>query len=290
MTGTKIIKLKLEEGGTADKLPSLKVDVVDKGMVDKALGVYRETMHMGNFTAHPEEKHDEYHQSVLEATKDCNVNSATLGMVADILQSKDYVEEMERAKGAQFRSVVSDKMGFFLTALIQNSEHSMFRIKATKTMDYIGYQLKGDKTIIVDGNVGVATGSQMEGGTIIVDGSEQSHLGSNMRGGFIHLKGNARDYVGTRMSGGEIIIDGNVGTVVGREMTDGKITIGGNVESNVGIEMSGGEIHIKGDVERDWVGSEMRGGIIRVDGESKGVSRWYKRGEIWHKGKKVRPE
>ncbi|HVX13621.1 MAG TPA: formylmethanofuran dehydrogenase subunit C [Pirellulales bacterium] len=54
---------------------------------------------------------------------------------------------------------------------------------------------------------------------------------------------------------------------IGAQMAGGEIRVEGPAGRHLGSEMSGGRIHVTGDAG-DWTGAEMRGGFIRVDGRA----------------------
>lgn len=68
---------------------------------------------------------------------------------------------------------------------------------------------------------------------------------------------------------GEIVVEGDCSRVkwMGAEMTGGRLLIDGQAGMHLGSEMRGGLIEVRGDVG-DWVGAEMRGGRIHVHGRA----------------------
>ena len=126
--------------------------------------------------------------------------------------------------------------------------------------------------IIIDGDIGMHLGEEMEGGIITVAGNAGSWVGSMMKNGTIEVKGNAGDYVGaayrgsTRgMGGGTVIVHGNAGNEVGCFMRGGLIKVYGSVGEFVGIHMRKGTIFVQGNSE-GRAGAEMTGGKIVVCG------------------------
>ncbi|MFH0860853.1 MAG: hypothetical protein V1921_06595 [Candidatus Altiarchaeota archaeon] len=286
MAQEKIIKLRLEDAAGGDKLPKLMDDKVDEKAIQKLLGVYKTTRHEGQLRDYTTEMHEKYFQSMLDSTREFNVNSASLKEIANVLQKEYYPQELLKSKADNLRPVASDKIGLFLSALIENSEHGVFTIEASESIGYIGYRLKAGKMITLLGDAGPCTGHEMSGGEIIIDGSQDNWLGCRMSGGTIQVNGDAKGYTGDHMSGGTINISGRAEHVIGRGMRGGKITIGKNAGRIVGFNMIDGEIHVKGDVD-ELVGEHMGGGIIRVDGELKGVYPDCYGGEIWQANTKV---
>ncbi len=141
--------------------------------------------------------------------------------------------------------------GFFLSALVNHSKESTFKI-VTELLDErvncLGYELSDQKCIYVKGDVG-------------------DNIGEEMKRGFIHIMGNTEDRAGFNMQDGIIIIERNA-------------------KKNSGIHMQGGHILIKGNAGED-LGKNMIGGRIEVNGEIGYISEDC-RGEIYHRGKRIR--
>ncbi|MFH0860844.1 MAG: hypothetical protein V1921_06550 [Candidatus Altiarchaeota archaeon] len=204
MTGTKIVKLKLEEG-SGEKLPELKENVVDA-----ALRVWQETPYQGVY---------EYTERILSKTEGLNVNSKQLQEIISRLE-EDYSD------GRKY----DEEAGLFLTALMRNSGNFRFRIKTEVPLSYVGYLLDEDKTITVNGNVGDNLGEEMENGRIIVNGHARTKAGDGMRGGKIEIKGSAGNAAAHCMRGGELHVQGGTGKATALNMTGGTLKVKGKIE------------------------------------------------------------
>ena len=79
-------------------------------------------------------------------------------------------------------------------------------------LNILGYRNPKKLHLIIEGDVGIWTGEEMEGGRVIV-------------------KGNCGDVTGEKMKGGEIIIKGNCGGNTGRDMKGGTLILEGEVEA-----------------------------------------------------------
>ncbi|MFH0860843.1 MAG: hypothetical protein V1921_06545 [Candidatus Altiarchaeota archaeon] len=214
MTGTKVIKLKLDGDGAAEKLPRLK-----EGVVEKAVEIYRQGV-MGIM----EESH---YTQLLESTKGLDATS-------DALQ--EILEKLEKRFGNQ--KYFETTAGILLTTLIQNSSHDKFRIKPSIPLNYLGYNLSGDKELTVDGSVGELTGHRMGEGIISIMGDAGDNTGKNMRWGTINVVGNAGNNTGEEMTAGNINVRGNSGVRTGHAMFGGQISVGGKIKS-IGIPYFG---------------------------------------------------
>ena len=157
-----------------------------------------------------------------------------------------------------------DKIGIYLSHIINKSLDNKIIIHVNDSLNYLGYlntkeliikghagnwigwNMKSGK-IHVYGNVGNGIGFEMRGGKIIVNGDAGCDVGYKMRKGIISVKGNVVWKVGREMKNGMIVVEGNAGWSVGMWMGDGKIIINGDAGNQVGNSMIGGEIHINGD-------------------------------------------
>ncbi|MFH0860867.1 MAG: hypothetical protein V1921_06665 [Candidatus Altiarchaeota archaeon] len=280
MTGTKIIKLKLEEGRASETLPQLMGDDLMA-----AVKIFKRIEYGGNM-------HD-YYDEALKATKKMNIVPAAMMELPNLLKQEHSSEENYGVTA-----------GLYMTALMQNSPYSMFTVPNMPEVDGLGFKLKGDKRIIALGYVGKSLGSHMEGGSIHVMQSATDDVGLGMRGGEIRIDGNAGHRIGSRMEKGKITVIGYGCDKVADGMKGGKIEIGGSVGRGLGSHMEGGEIHVKGDVGMK-LAFFMRGGKITVDGDIVSVSgttviaggKSFLRmedeifgGEIWNKGERIFPK
>ncbi|MFH0860828.1 MAG: hypothetical protein V1921_06470 [Candidatus Altiarchaeota archaeon] len=264
MTGTKIVKLKLENANAPGRLPSLR-----ESTAEKVLSVFMATEYV---------EPDECYLSFREQTKDLNVTSSQLQKIIRALE-----------RGHIKNTTDSHKAGMLVSAFIQNSTETEFHIQSKIPLGCVGYRLQGDKKITIEGDYGDATGWEMKSGSIHVKGHAGMHPGIAMEGGTIIVDGNAGLGTGYVMSGGKIHVKGNVGEETGYKMSNGTIEVDGSSRDQTGFGMHGGTLHIGGNAGKE-TGNDMGGGIIKVDGKISGISGSYKKGEIWEAEVKVRPK
>ncbi|MFH0860852.1 MAG: hypothetical protein V1921_06590 [Candidatus Altiarchaeota archaeon] len=283
MTGTKVIKLNLEDGGSAEKLPKL----MDSGVEDVVKA----------FTEVKFKSVDEYYGLVTDRVRDFDVTQLQLQRVLNSIEAQ-----------AGSRKFFERDAGLFLTALIQTSDRDEFALEPTMPIGYLGHKLAGGKKITVKGNVGNQIGHLMQDGTVIIEGSAQNFTGyemtggeiiikgdvgastgNNMRGGKIHVIENAGDLTAQRMAGGMIEVDGKVGHHTGENMQAGTIKVKGDAGVGTGCGMEGGLIELGGNAGAN-TGELMRGtGKIIVNGKIESISSEYSTGEIWEGSTKMRP-
>ncbi|MFH0860863.1 MAG: hypothetical protein V1921_06645 [Candidatus Altiarchaeota archaeon] len=212
MTGTKVVKLKLE-GGSAGQLPRLK----DDATVEKAVRVYEENKGMSLKDSDPLMFSDErawsrYYDKISEELGDINVDSVQLQRIYDAILPNYALDE----SGTQ-------RAGMFLTALIQKSKESELKLTLHHPVDALGYKLKAEKTVRIKGNIGSHTGYDMERGRFEIDGNAENKTGIFMKNGVIHITGNAGYFTGTGMENGELRIDGKTADRVSPNFRGGKI-------------------------------------------------------------------
>ncbi|MFH0860786.1 MAG: hypothetical protein V1921_06260 [Candidatus Altiarchaeota archaeon] len=193
MTGTKVVKLKLDGEGH-EKLPKL---MDDKVVVEAALGIYGGTKYQGEWGEIPK-----YHQEVMRKAGELNVNTIQLQKIIDILYG-------EFGGGKE----LDKKLGLFTTALIQASSHDKFSIKPPLPMSWLGFQLKGNKNITVEGDAWNWVGFEMEGGTLRIGGNVGDDLGWGMKGGRIEVGKEAGHNAGNQMEGGTIDVKEKIRSV-----------------------------------------------------------------------------
>ncbi|MFH0860798.1 MAG: hypothetical protein V1921_06320 [Candidatus Altiarchaeota archaeon] len=248
MTGTKIVKLKLEDGGAADRLPKLRTHTVDAALSLWDSIEYRSTDY----------SRDVY-EKLLEETRDFNVTNEDIQAIADRLEKnfskKDDIYSPHKA-------------GILLTVIMQNSSENAFRLKTKTPLSYLGYRLFGGKKITIEGNVDENVGRHMRDGHIHVKGSTGMNAGHGMRNSTIRIDKYGGYWLGREMGeGGEIYVGGDASQNIGQEMTGGKIEVTGNVDNYAGTRMEAGQIIIHGNA-RHHLGEEMRGGSINVAGNT----------------------
>ncbi|MFH0860779.1 MAG: hypothetical protein V1921_06225 [Candidatus Altiarchaeota archaeon] len=232
MTGTRVVKLKLEDGQRSGNLPNLKDPLVEKALrlYDLREGVSVDPTEAGFW---------DYHNDVTFEAGDLNVSPSQLQEVYSSLESR-------HGGDSQF----SIRAGLLMTALIQSSKASEFNLTVASPLDYIGFSLRAennaDKRVTINGNVG-------------------DHTGDRMRGGEIHVTGDAGDYSGYSMHGGIIRVDGSVKDDTGVAMVSGKIEVGGNAGQRTARLMRGGEVHVHGNAG-DETADQIEAGTLKVDG------------------------
>ncbi|MFH0860776.1 MAG: hypothetical protein V1921_06210 [Candidatus Altiarchaeota archaeon] len=270
MTGTKVIKLMLEAGGS-EKLPALKETIVDA-----AIAAYLKIASPG-VVLRTGDLREEYFSTMKEATSDLNVNSRDLQRVYDVI-FESRREERDFSK----------KAGFFLSALIDNSSHNAFDITSAVPLDFIGFKLGVNKKLTLEGDVGKDAGMNLAGGEMHVHGNAGEEIGREMKLGKITVDGSVSGFAGYLMAGGDIMIMGNGGGATGDRMSGGNIHVKGNTGVQTGVSMTGGTIRVEGNAGRN-TGDGMRGGAIYVGGNIEDISKEYVDGEIWEAGVLKRP-
>ncbi|MFH0860811.1 MAG: hypothetical protein V1921_06385 [Candidatus Altiarchaeota archaeon] len=263
MTGTKIVKVRLDGNGAGDGLPRLREDPT----VKKAVDLFESLPY--NISASDDSK---YFDGVIDGCEGWNLQSPEIQKTLDTL-----IEKHSMSAGFIKRA------GLFISALIEGSTHRKFDLEVHQPLDYIGYHLRGGKEITLKGDVGKGLGFGMggiEASSITLDGNAGFGVGGWMCSGKIHVKGDAGNSVGFCLGKfffpdmGErgiplphtpplIIIDGNAGTETGNGMREGKIQVNGEMGENAGPSMDGG--------------------IIEA-GKVKGVSAHFKWGRIYENG------
>ncbi|MFH0860868.1 MAG: hypothetical protein V1921_06670 [Candidatus Altiarchaeota archaeon] len=185
MTGTKVVKLNLENGGFQEGLPSLK-----KNAVVEAVAIFMQAEYSGA---------DTYYDKVLAET-------AGLDMKPQEIQ--ETLEMLEKGYGHEEHFPV--RAGSLLTALMQNSSQQEFSIKPKTPLDFLGYRLHDGKKITVEGDVGGYLGREMRNGTIHVNGNSGNHTAAGMGGGTIEVDGDAGEYTASIMHGGVLKVNGKI--------------------------------------------------------------------------------
>ncbi|MFH0860831.1 MAG: hypothetical protein V1921_06485 [Candidatus Altiarchaeota archaeon] len=266
MTGTKVVKLKLEGGGgLAERLPELRDTLVEKAMI-----AYGGLAYDRNYQL--------FYPPLLESLRDFDVMPKELQAISDRLR-----EVYSGQNG------FSEIAGMFLTALVQNSNTSEFKLKLKSPLNLIGIGLSKGKDLTVEGDVGELLGAFMEGAKIHVTGKAGDLVGRSMEKGTIKVDGDAGNQAGLHMENGTIEIGGNTGYALGDGMRAGSITVGGNTGNELGLAMQWGYIKVEGDAG-DMIGEFMEGGTIEINGKMGKIHSEYKDGVIIHQGRQVRPK
>ncbi|MFH0860860.1 MAG: hypothetical protein V1921_06630 [Candidatus Altiarchaeota archaeon] len=235
MTGTKVVKLKLEAGGD-DSLPLLKDPIAEK-----IATLYKDTA--DRYRTDPSAQY----MMVEPHTRKFNLNSGQIQTILLALE-KTFGED----EHFHWRA------GIILSALINNSKDKEFRIKTATPLSCLGYNLKGKK-LVVDGDVGNLTGAHMINGELVVNGNAGDNTGWDMHHGRIRITGNAGARTGHHMSGDTIIkVEGDAGAETGHLMHDGVIDVGGRIESisRAFLEWPDGKMQMRGEIwnkgEKVW--------------------------------------
>jgi len=162
----------------------------------------------------------------------------------------------------------SEKAGIFLTALVENGREEDFVIHTSTLGQLVNHLGKGNtKNILVKGDVGSHTATEMKKGKITIEGDEHGYAGLRMEGGLIEILGNAGEVIGWDMRNGMIIVHGNAEYNTGNEMGGGEIIVYGDVGFFTGRGMKGGRLRVKGNAG-DFTGEDMEGGIIWIEKDS----------------------
>ncbi len=124
------------------------------------------------------------------------------------------------------------------------------------------------RTLLIEGDVGLGLGTQMQGGSIQVLGQVMDFAGCQMRGGVIRISGDAGNFLGgprpgrrSGMSGGRVVVTGNVGHHPGHCMRRGTIVMLGDCGDGMATDMVAGTIVAGGNVG-ELVGAGMRRGTV----------------------------
>ncbi|MFH0860797.1 MAG: hypothetical protein V1921_06315 [Candidatus Altiarchaeota archaeon] len=201
---TKVVKLKLEGGGEAERLPKLMEG--DMKTCRKVFEAYDPHMGEGDYG------------DMLKATKGLNVDSKQLENILRDLHA-NYSQDRNFADGA----------GLLLSALVNNSEHDEFEIETPVPLNYVGTGLIEGKTLRIKGNVGDHAGDSMQGGTLNIKGNAGHSTGDGMHGGEINVTGFTRTFTGSNMNHGSINIGESAGAMTGAYMGGGVIVCKGSV-------------------------------------------------------------
>ncbi|MFH0860806.1 MAG: hypothetical protein V1921_06360 [Candidatus Altiarchaeota archaeon] len=237
MAGTKIVKLRLQ-GGSDDRLPSLKDSIVPENVIEAASTAFEKSVWSPLMVG----MYDEAGRRIKEADPE-NVlfGSLNSGQIQTLYQKLE-----ESFKGDKEYDY---KMGTFITQLMQRSTKSEFKLKVSSLLQCFGMNLSGGKKITVEGDLGNYAGLEMSDGQLIVDGSVGAWAGQGMTGGYLEIGNNASSWLGFKMNGGKIVVKGNVGDFAGERMDGGKIFVHGNAGKYAANFMKDGLMDIRGDVE-----------------------------------------
>ncbi|MFH0860850.1 MAG: hypothetical protein V1921_06580 [Candidatus Altiarchaeota archaeon] len=261
MTGTKVIKLKLDE--SADKLPKLR-----EKSDDRALKLFDEVKYHGNPS--------EFYDKIFGLSEGWDVDSQRLQQIYDSL-SHAYGGELD-----------TEKAGLFLSALMQTSSCNTLTLEVYHPLDRLCGNLFGEKDIRLVGNVGERLAEYMTSGKITVEGDAGSSPGLSMIGGKLHIKGDAGEMAGNKLGSWwhPVVINGKK---IDMEYPQPPvIMVDGDTGDKTGFMMYRGLVHVKGNAGAE-TGALMKGGIITVAGRIKSISPSFEKDEIWEAGVKRRP-
>jgi formylmethanofuran dehydrogenase subunit C len=147
--------------------------------------------------------------------------------------------------------------------------------------------------IIINSNVGMHVGNQMQGGKITVNGSADDWAGAMLKGGELEISGNAGNYVGAAyrgfwvgMENGIIKVKGKVGveSMLWARSSKGAnkwpILYCGSAGSFLGMHNHGGTIIVEGDCDR-CAGADQSTGTIVIKGSiSRKLPSYKKMGQV----------
>lgn len=138
----------------------------------------------------------------------------------------------------------------------------------TRLLHYCGYGMDSGR-VVVKGDTGACTGSEMSGGELVIQGNAGDCLGAAMSGGLINVQGNTGDWCGAAlagetkgMTGGVIIIGGNAGSNLGNGMRSGLIAVAGNCLNYAGSRMLAGSILCLGEMGAGVGIGMQRGSLV----------------------------
>ncbi|MFH0860796.1 MAG: hypothetical protein V1921_06310 [Candidatus Altiarchaeota archaeon] len=220
MTGTKIIKLRLDEEGVGQKLPKLK-----EGTLETCRRVFK---------AHDPRMGHLGYDDMIEATKDLDVDSEQL---ENILRDLHVNHSQDRKFG--------EIAGLLLSALVHNSRQDEFEIETPVPLDYVGHRLSKGKTLTIKGDVGDNAGDGMDGGVMNINGNAGSAVGNSMCDGTINVSGYSGNYTGSNMHSGRINVKKETGGMTGAYMGGGIIACKGKV-LDLAHTIYGGAIYSRG--------------------------------------------
>jgi formylmethanofuran dehydrogenase subunit C len=139
--------------------------------------------------------------------------------------------------------------------------------------------------LVIDGEAGPFTGTEMSGGELEVFGNAGECLGVAMQGGLLRVHGRAGDWCGSAlpgqvhgMNGGTILVDGDVGDEAGAGMRRGLLIIGGDSGKYPGERMLAGTIFCLGRLGAG-AGLEMKRGSLVAGSSGALLPGFYPAGE-----------
>ena len=269
----------------------VEFDLKDIG--DQEKGQFREiTIERGEILSELVSSYEQWLEGVQKTTVSCrdNMYSHALEGTYGIGHDSQDVKFFSMVLKAHEEKTNFPLTGLFLSALFNTCPDKEFEILTEHLetpINYIGY--KNTKQLNILGDAGTSVGHSMKGGSITVNGNVNGRAGNYMGGGKLIVMGDAGALVGAALAKGTIYIHGDAGPQVGMFMEGGSISINGTAGEETGESMRGGTITIGRDAG-NTIGCLMSGGVIRIDGDIGSISYYWRSGEIYHRGKRVRPE
>ncbi|MFH0860813.1 MAG: hypothetical protein V1921_06395 [Candidatus Altiarchaeota archaeon] len=254
MTGTKVIKLRLE-GGADSNLPKLR-----EGIATELCVLYEQLPYTLSF--------DVTNSNISKLTETLGFDRGQLESIDSSQLQCVYDALEDRFKGD---GNFGHKCGILLTYLMSHSRHNEFKLKVNKPLSRLGAYFTEGKKLTVVGDV-------------------KDYVGYKMRGGEITVKGSAGAWLGYEMEQGSILLEKNADTWAGNQMKGGRLHVKGNSGEWTGERMEGGILQVDGDSGEE-TGNNMDGGVINVNGKIAGVGRIFEdsTGELRHRGVKIAP-
>ncbi|MFH0860854.1 MAG: hypothetical protein V1921_06600 [Candidatus Altiarchaeota archaeon] len=239
MTGTKIVKLKLEGVGSGEKLPTIKEDPLL-----------------------------EYHMLFEKAPYDGNTEIFYADMLRELDRNGLSQKEIQaivdkipdtRETDSTLRRQYYEKVGLFMSALVEGSKDHEVKVKIRRPFNYVGFRMGENKKLTVEGNLGDHTAFGLDGGDLTIVGNTEDNTAIYMRCGSLNIKGNTGKNIGCSMVTGAINVSGNAGDNVGDRIHGGLIDVGGSI-GKIGTPVDGS---VEGYVGPDRYG-EIRHKGVRV--------------------------
>jgi formylmethanofuran dehydrogenase subunit C len=136
----------------------------------------------------------------------------------------------------------------------------------------IGMGMLGGE-LLIDGDAGNATASEMRGGRVEVRGGAGDDAGAGMSGGTLDIAGDAGDRLGAGrpgaqkgMTGGEIVVRGSAGVDAGATCRRGLIVVMGNAGADAARSMIAGSLLVGGRCGGGAARLNKRGSVIAIGG------------------------
>ncbi|MFH0860800.1 MAG: hypothetical protein V1921_06330 [Candidatus Altiarchaeota archaeon] len=168
MEPTKVVKLKLDGGGTPEKLPKL----MEPGEKEP-LELYRMTRYSGKDV----EAAGEFYDLIWAKTEGWELSNEKIQKTLTRLE-----------KGCGHEPDFRQKAGVFISALLNRAENNDLRLESKIPLDFLGFRF-GKTVLVVYGDTGEYTAAQVEHATIQVNGNVGKYAGDGMQNGMLDVKG-----------------------------------------------------------------------------------------------------